>query len=164
MLFPRPKIIIVKDDLTSRVRSLRDPEKKMSKSDPDWRSCVFVNDTPDVVAKKIKKAVTDLQDGVTFDPVDRPGLANLITLHCGFSGLTPEEVCQQVGGMKSGQYKKVVTEVVNEGLKPIREKISYYESNKDHLEAVLDKGANKARFLAAETMDSVRRLVGLTSH
>ena len=164
MLFPRPKIIIVKDDLTSRVRSLRDPEKKMSKSDPDWRSCVFVSDTPDVVAEKIKKAVTDLQDGVTFDPVDRPGLANLITLHCGFSGLTPEEVCQQVGGMKSGQYKKVVTEVVNEGLKPIREKISYYESNKDHLEAVLDKGADKARFLAAETMDSVRRLVGLTSH
>ena len=65
--------------------------------------------------------------------------------------------------MKSGQYKKVVTEVVNEGLRPIRENISYYESNKDHLEAVMDKGAEKARFLAAETMDAVRRLVGLTS-
>ena len=135
----------------------------MSKSDPDWRSCVFVNDTPDLVAEKIKKAVTDLQDGVTFDPEGRPGLTNLITLHCGFSGLTPEEVCQQVVGMKSGQYKKVVTEVVNEGLRPIREKISYYEINKDHLEAVMDKGAEKARFVAAETMDTVRRLVGLTS-
>ena len=153
----------MENDLTSRVKSLRDPAKKMSKSDPDWRSCVFVNDSPDLVAEKIKKAVTDLQDGVTFDPDGRPGLANLITLHCGFSGLAPEEVCQHVSGMKSGQYKKVVTEVVNEGLRPIRENISYYESNKDHLEAVMDKGAEKARFLAAETMDAVRRLVGLTS-
>ena len=135
----------------------------MSKSDPDWRSCVFVNDTSDLVAEKIKKAVTDLQEGVTYDPEGRPGLANLIALHSGFSGLAPEEVCQQVGGMKSGQYKKIVTEVVNEGLKPIRDKISYYENNKDHLEAVMDKGAEKARYLAAETMDTVRRLVGLTS-
>ena len=135
----------------------------MSKSDPDWRSCVFVNDTSDLVAEKIKKAVTDLQEGVTYDPEGRPGLANLIALHSGFSGLAPEEVCQQVGGMKSGQYKKIVTEVVNEGLKPIRDKISYYENNKDHLEAVMDKGAEKARYLAAETMETVRRLVGLTS-
>ena len=124
---------------------------------------MFVNDTSDLVAEKIKKAVTDLQEGVTYDPEGRPGLANLIALHSGFSGLAPEEVCQQVGGMKSGQYKKIVTEVVNEGLKPIRDKISYYENNKDHLEAVMDKGAEKARYLAAETMDTVRRLVGLTS-
>ena len=132
----------------------------MSKSDPDWRSCVFVNDPPDLVAEKIKKAVTDIHDGVTFNPEERPGLANLIALHCGFSGLTPDEVCRQVGAMQSGQYKKVLTEVVNEGLRPIREKITYYESNKDHLEAVMDKGAEKAKFLAAETMEAVRRQVG----
>ena len=122
---------------------------------------MFVNDPPDLVAEKIKKAVTDTLDGVAFDPEERPGLANLIALHCGFSGLTPKEVCRQVGTMQSGEYKKVLTEVVNEGLRPIRDKISYYESNKDHLEAVMDKGAEKAKFLAAETMEGVRRLVGL---
>ncbi len=160
--FPRPEIVIVENDPTSRIRSLRNPTKKMSKSDPDWRSCIYVNDSPDVVAEKCKKAVTDLLDGVTYEPESRPAVSNLISIHRGFTGQTPEEICNELVGLQSGQYKVRLAEVINEHLKPIRDRISYYDSHREHLESILDRGAERAKFLAGETMESVRRLVGFT--
>ncbi len=71
-VFPRPEIVLLEeDDLSSRVRSLRDPSKKMSKSDPDWRSCVFVSDPPELVEEKLRKAVTDCTSRVTYEPEER---------------------------------------------------------------------------------------------
>jgi tryptophanyl-tRNA synthetase len=144
------------------MKSLRDPLKKMSKSDPDLRSCIYVSDSPDVVVNKFKKAVTDTVNGVSFEPEARPALANLIAIECGLTGKTPAQVCEETAAMQSGQYKMRLAEVVNEHLRPIREKILYYGDHRDHLESTLDKGAEKARYMAGETMDAVRNLVGFT--
>merc|ERR1719309_494689 len=74
-LFPIPKAVLVES--TARVKSLRSPEKKMSKSDPNPRGCIYITDPPDVVADKVRKSVTDCRSEVTFDPETRPGVSNL---------------------------------------------------------------------------------------
>lgn len=149
------------DDSRGRLKSLRDPGKKMSKSDPDVKSCIYVDDEPDVIVSKCKKAVTDFTSEVTFDPVERPGVSNLVTIHSGLTGQTPEEVCEEVKGLDTGRYKLRLAEVIVENLKPIREKILYFDANKDHLENILEQGSDKARFIAEETLSEVKRIVGL---
>lgn len=71
---------------------MRKPDKKMSKSDTDWRSCIYITDSPEDVLEKCKKAVTDLKSEITFDPADRPGVSNLVTIHSNFTGQTTDEV------------------------------------------------------------------------
>ncbi len=160
-LFPRPEIVLLEDAATSRVRSLRNPAKKMSKSDPDWRSCVYVTDPPDVVAEKFKKALTDFEGSVTYEPERRPGVANLVSIHAAMAGKTTEEVLAEAEGLNTGQYKLVVAEAVNERLKPIRERADYYAKNPDFLQSTLQEGASFAGEIAARTMDEVKELVGL---
>ena len=64
----------------------------MSKSDPDWRSCINIMDSPEDVLKKCKKAVTDFTDEVTYEPQTRLGVSNMVSIHSNFTGQTPEEV------------------------------------------------------------------------
>lgn len=75
------------------MRSLRNPEKKMSKSDPDPKSHICLTDPPDQIAMKVKKSVTDFTSHITYDLEGRPGVANLINLFSIFSGKSIEEVC-----------------------------------------------------------------------
>lgn len=86
---------MILDSSISRLKSLRDPSKKMSKSDQDPRSRVEVTDTPEDILEKCKKALTDFTSEVTFDPENRPGVSNLITIHSLFTGLQPAEICEQ---------------------------------------------------------------------
>lgn len=90
-LFPRPEAILP-DNTAARLRSLRSPEHKMSKSDPDPLACIFLSDTPDVLVKKVKASVTDTTKELYYDPVTRPGVSNLITIHSLMTGQSPEEV------------------------------------------------------------------------
>lgn len=158
--FPTPKPILINNEM-ARVKSLRDPLKKMSKSDSDWRSCIFVSDSPDVVVEKCKKAVTDFTSNVTFDPDSRPGVSNLVSIHCGFTGQSPEEVCNESRHMTTAQYKLKLAEVINEHLRPIRLEIQRLQENRGELISILDKGAEKAQTIAQETMKQVKALVGL---
>ncbi|KAJ4439141.1 hypothetical protein ANN_15098 [Periplaneta americana] len=100
--FPVPEAIMA-DSSISRLKSLRDPSKKMSKSDQDPRSRIEITDTPEDLLEKCKKAVTDFTSEVTFDPEKRPGVANLITIHSLFTGLDPAEVCKQARGLDTGR-------------------------------------------------------------
>ncbi len=159
--FPYPQSVVL-DETTNRVRSLRAPEKKMSKSDTDWKGCIYLSDPPETVLEKCRKAVTDFTGEVTFDPKGRPGVSNLVSIHCAFTGQSVEEVCSEVKGLNTGQYKLVLAEVINEKLKPIREKTEYYEKERGYLDSILDEGAEIARDLAVQTMKQVRELVGFS--
>ena len=64
----------------------------MSKSDPDWRSCIYITDPPEDILEKCKKAVTDFTDEVTYEPDARPGVSNMVSIHSNFTGQTPDEV------------------------------------------------------------------------
>ena len=83
--FPSPAAILSNDN-TARQRSLRNPEKKMSKSDDDQKSCIYINDSPDEIRDKVKKCVTDSTKELFFDPENRPGVSNLILIHSSLTG------------------------------------------------------------------------------
>ncbi|PNF20689.1 Tryptophan--tRNA ligase, mitochondrial [Cryptotermes secundus] len=100
--FPIPKAVVA-DSSISRLKSLRDPSKKMSKSEQDPKSRIEITDTPDDILEKCKKALTDFTSEITFDPEKRPGVANLITIHSLFTGLDPAEICEQNIGLDTGR-------------------------------------------------------------
>lgn len=100
--FPEVNAIIAANQ-SARIRSLRDPTKKQSKSDPDFKGRITLLDTPDIMLERIKKALTDFKSEVTFEPHVRPGVANLITIHSLITNQTPEEICKQAEGIDTGK-------------------------------------------------------------
>ncbi|XP_067116439.1 tryptophan--tRNA ligase, mitochondrial [Osmerus mordax] len=156
-LFPEPRALL---SSTRKVKSLREPSSKMSKSDPQKMATVSLTDSPDDIALKIRRAVTDFTSEVTFDPERRPGVSNLVLLHAGVAGLSVEEVVLQAQGMDTARYKQLVAEAVIQRLGPIREEILRLRAERGHLELLLRQGARRARELAAPTLQEVRQRVG----
>uniref|UniRef100_A0A8C2CM62 tryptophan--tRNA ligase n=1 Tax=Cyprinus carpio TaxID=7962 RepID=A0A8C2CM62_CYPCA len=155
--FPEPCALL---SGTRKVKSLRDPSSKMSKSDPQKLATVFLTDTPDDIVLKIRRAVTDFTSEVTYEPGSRPGVSNLVSMHAAVSGQSVEEVVRLAEGMDTGQYKNVVAEAIVQRLQPIRLEIQRLRADRGHLESLLAKGAEKARSLAAPVMTEIRKLVG----
>ncbi|XP_032674883.1 tryptophan--tRNA ligase, mitochondrial [Odontomachus brunneus] len=148
MTFPIPHVL-VSDGPSQRIKSLRDPMKKMSKSYQDARSRLDILDNPDMLLEKMKKAVTDFTSEVTYEPETRPGITNLINIHSLFTGKTPDEICKEATGLNTGQYKLVVADVVIEKLTPIRQQVLRLLKEPVYLEEVLKEGSDKATNLAA---------------
>lgn len=160
MVFPRPEALLVSGE-AGRLRHLRDPTKKMSKSSNDPRSYVALDDSPEAVRKKIKQAITDCTSKVTYEPESRPGVANLVALHSLLTGVTPEEVCQQAEGLDTGQFKLVVADAAVSFLEPIQQRMREHLSDRAHLWHVLEEGSRRARQIAIRTMNEVHRASGM---
>ena len=94
--FPQPEPILP-DSTAARLRSLRNPEKKMSKSDPDTKSCIYLTDSPDVIAGKVKACVTDSIKELSLCPETRPGVANLMVILSELRGCSPDQACGLYG-------------------------------------------------------------------
>jgi tryptophanyl-tRNA synthetase len=94
---------VVAEDASSRIKSLRDPSKKMSKSDPDTKSCIMITDTPELIVEKVKKAVTDFKSEVTYEADQRPGVTNLLTIHSMVSGKSIQEICDEAKHLDTGK-------------------------------------------------------------
>lgn len=153
-LFPTPKPILPEDG-SDRVRSLRDPTKKMSKSDTDPKSRIIVSDSDDDIILKIRKAVTDFTPQVTFDPETRPGVSNLIMLHCLAADMLPEEAVQEAEGLSTAQYKRVVATALCAALGPLRERARRLRQRPALLRDVLRHGAAVARARADRVYEDV---------
>lgn len=99
-----PKIEpLIGQDYSGRIRSLRDPSKKQSKSDPNDKSRITLRDTPDAIRMKIKRAITDFTSEVTYDPDNRPGVSNLISIHALTRNVSPQQICEEVRGLDTGK-------------------------------------------------------------
>ncbi|XP_054859023.1 tryptophan--tRNA ligase, mitochondrial [Eublepharis macularius] len=155
--FPVPKAILTP---MKKVRSLRDPTSKMSKSDPQKLATVSITDSPEEILLKIRKAVTDFMSEVTYDPDRRPGVSNLVTIHSAITGLSVEEVVHQSVGLDTARYKTVVAEAVIAKLAPVRSEFKRLKEDGGYLEKILRTGAEKAKALAAPVYAEVKRLVG----
>ncbi|XP_050680883.1 tryptophan--tRNA ligase, mitochondrial isoform X2 [Leptidea sinapis] len=142
--FPTPRALLP-DDGSDRVRSLRDPTKKMSKSDPDPKSRILLTDSDDDINLKIRKAVTDCDAQVTYDPTRRPGVSNLVRLHCLAAGLLHEEAVLEAQGLTTAQYKSVVASALSSALAPLRARASDLRARPRLLRDVLRHGAARAR-------------------
>ncbi|HQU84167.1 MAG TPA: tryptophan--tRNA ligase [Pyrinomonadaceae bacterium] len=143
----------------AKIQSLADPAKKMSKSDENLNATIFLNDSPDAILKKFKRAVTDSSsDGIVFDD-NRAGLLNLLTIYQVITGKSREEIEAHFAGKGYGHLKTELAEVVIEFLKPFQEKMAQIDDAQ--LAQILDKGAEKARSVASQTLKDVYGKVGL---
>ena len=146
----------------ARIMSLSSPTSKMSKSDKDPNGCVYLREQPDVIARKFKKAVTDsdTERCVRFDPAQKPGVSNLMSIYSACTGKTMEEIEAEFEGKGYGAFKPAVGEAVIETLRPIREESDRLLKDKAYLERVYRDGAQKASYIANKTLRKVYKKVG----
>ncbi|MFC1524947.1 tryptophan--tRNA ligase [Planctomycetota bacterium] len=155
--FKEPKAFIPK--VGARIMSLQDPLRKMDKSDEDPRNYIALLDNPDIILKKFKSSVTDSGKEIVYRE-DKPGIANLMTIHSTFSGMSFKEIEKQYQGKGYGDFKKGVAEVVLEGLKPIQKRYHEVVDNKDYLNKILKRGATEALRRSWLTLDDVYKKIG----
>ncbi|NLM62297.1 MAG: tryptophan--tRNA ligase [Clostridiales bacterium] len=144
----------------ARIKSLTDPLNKMSKSDDDPQGSVFLMDSPDSIMKKFKRAVTDMENRVAFDPEKQPGISNLMTIYSSATGKSFDEISAEFDGKGYGTFKVAVAESVIELLRPIREKTEKLLEDKSYLAEIYRNGARRASELAEPTLKLVTERIG----
>jgi tryptophanyl-tRNA synthetase len=145
---------------TMRIMSLRQPHQKMSKSDPQDGSRINLIDSPDAVAKKIRLAVTDSLAGITYDPEQRPELKNLIDIYAALSGSTVVEITKKHHGQNMAEFKRALTEVIVEHLKPIQSRLKELQRpDNPMVDQTLSEGAATARALARPHLEQMMAAV-----
>ena len=154
--FTIPEAFVPK--MGARVMSLGQPENKMSKSEPD--GCVFLVDKPEDIMRKFKRAVTDCETAVRYDPENKPGISNLLTIYCAATGKTMAEAEADFEGQGYGIFKPAVGEAVVELLRPIQAEATRLMADKAYLESVYTQGAQRAQALANRTLRKVYKKVG----
>ncbi len=156
--FVVPKPVIPK--IGARIMSLDDPTKKMAKSNPNPGSYILLTDPPDVIRKKLARAVTDSGTEIKA-AADKPAIANLLTIASALSGKAIATLEDEYAGKMYGHLKKDLGELVAETLRPIQEKIATYMADPAQLEAILDRGAERARHIAGPTLARAKQRIGL---
>jgi len=159
--FTVPEPYIVKG--TAKITDLQDPTAKMSKSASSPNGIVDLLDDPKVSAKKIRSAVTDTGREVTFDPVDKPGVSNLLTIYSALSGRTVDELVTAYEGKGYGDLKKDLGAVVADFVTPVQARTRGYLEDPEQLDKLLGIGAEKARSVASVTLRNVYDNVGFLS-
>lgn len=155
--FKVPEVYIPKTG--ARVKSLQDPDKKMSKSDPNQSGCVYLLDSPSVVRKKIRSAVTDSGSEIRAGD-DKPGITNLLTILSASTGKSIEELEAEFAGKQYGEFKSAVADAVVAVLEPIQEKYAEIHQDKAYLDSVFKAGAEVAQKRAYKLLSKVYRKVG----
>ena len=143
----------------ARVMSLTDPQKKMSKSDPNPKSFISVFDEPNVITKKIKSAVTDSEGGVYYGE-GKDGINNLMGIYSCCTGKDYETIAAEFQGRGYGDFKAAVAEAVVEELRPVKERFDRYMSDKAELMRVAAAGREKAQRIAQRTLNKAMKKVG----
>ena len=144
----------------ARVMSLTSPENKMSKSDKDPNGCVYMLEKPEDIMRKFKKAMTDSEACVRFDPENKPGVSNLMQIYSVATGKDFAAIEAEFAGHGYGDFKKAVGESVVELLRPIREETERLLADKAYLETIYRAGAEKASYVANRTLSKVYKKVG----
>lgn len=145
----------------AKIMGLQNPEAKMSKSATNLNDVIFLSDTPDDIVKKFKKAVTDSDNIVKFDELNKPGVSNLIQIYGAITGKNKEEIETEFDGAGYGTFKMAVADAVVEKLKPIQQKYNELLQNPDYIKEIYIKGDENARKIANETLQDVKQKVGL---
>lgn len=142
--------------------SLSDPNSKMSKSDDNDNGYVSVTDSPDVIRRKFRRAVTDSDTHVRFGK-DKPAISNLLTIYSRFSGISVERIVEQFEGRGYGELKDSVADAVIAGLEPIQKRRKELLEDKSYLAEILKRGAEQASRRAEKTLAKVYKKIGFVS-
>lgn len=144
----------------AKINDLLDPTKKMSKSAENANGSVFMSDDRDAIIRKFRRAVTDSDACIKYDPENKPGVSNLLSIYSVFSGKDMAECEREFEGKGYGDFKFAVGEVVADRLAPIQAEQAKLLADKAYLDDVLEKGAALAAHRASRTLDKVYRKIG----
>ena len=154
-----PKGMYVKD--TAKIVDLQDPTSKMSKSSAP--GCVFLLDDDKTLTKKIKSAVTDSEREIRFDPENKAGVSNLLTIQQALTGKSIELLVQEYDGRGYGDLKGDTAEIVVDFVRPIRDVVNELMADPAELQRLMAIGAHKARATARKTLGDVYDAVGFVA-
>ncbi|GME77996.1 unnamed protein product [Ambrosiozyma monospora] len=147
---------------SKKILSLKNPAKKMSKSDPDVNSKIFITESPKEIRKKINKTVTDSIEGkITFDPINRPGISNLLTILSAVERCRIEELIPKVENFSKKELKELVAESLIKDLSVPSSKYAELIKNREYLDKLSKQGTEKAREIASKNLKEVMKLVGM---
>ena len=144
----------------AKIMSLQDPSSKMSKSDPNPNAVISCLDTPDVILKKFKKAVTDSDTTIAYDPENKAGISNLLGILAVATGKTIEQTVADCQGLRYGDLKLRVADSVIEMLRPFQEEYKRLIDSKDYLMACAKDGSQRASEIAEKTLKRFKTAIG----
>lgn len=157
-IFTIPEIRIPK--VGARIMSLQEPTKKMSKSDLNQKATIYLLDDAKQIEKKIKSAVTDSEGIVRFDPEQKPGISNLLTILACCTDQSIEDLEAKYQGIGYGQFKQDTAQAVVRLIEPIQKR--YHDMiQSTELDNILDAGAEKASYVANKTLAKAKKAMGL---
>ncbi|KAJ2780878.1 Tryptophan--tRNA ligase, mitochondrial [Coemansia javaensis] len=164
-LFPMPRALLTE---SARIMSLRDPLRKMSKSDPLTQARITLADSDAEIRAKIQRATTDCGGagaGVTYDPAARPGVSNLVAIYAALRDVAPQAAAAaELRSLNNSQLKAAVTEAAIATLAPIRDETRRLLRDPAHIEATLRAGEDRARAAAAASWAEIAECIGLRHH
>jgi len=144
----------------ARIMSLADPEAKMSKSDDNENAFISLLDKPEVIQRKMKRAVTDSDGQVRFAE-DKPGVSNLMSIYSAVTGAAMEQIEAEFEGQGYGVLKSRVADVLCEELAPLQQRYEKIRADKAYLSSVIQRGSEQAYHNAARMLRKVYKKVGL---
>jgi len=157
-VFVEPEAVI--PETGARIMDLQNPDSKMSTTGGTEAGLIYIDDEPDAIVRKVKRAQTDSGTDVVRGP-DKAGITNLIEIYAVTRGVDPEQVEREFEGQGYGAFKQSVGEAIADGLAQVRERYRELRANPDEIEAALRKGAERAREIAGPTMEEVHSVMGL---
>ncbi len=154
LVVPEPRIM----KGTAKINDLQEPTAKMSKSSPT--GVVNLLDPLKTIEKRIKSAVTDSETEIRFDPENKPGVSNLLTIIHGFTGRSIDEITASLQGQMYGELKKQAAEAVIAYAEPFQARVQSLLADPAELQRIMADGANKAQTVASATLEAVYNAVG----
>ncbi len=158
-IFVVPEPMIAKDG--AKIGGLLEPDKKMSKTDEGDNGVIFFEDSPEEVIKKVRRAVTDSENNIAYNPQTKPGVSNLLQIYATLKNITTSEAEKFFEGKNYGTLKQVVAETINETFAPIKKRYEEIINNEEFLLEQMKIGAQKAKKLAQKQMKKVYEAVGV---
>ena len=156
--FTVPECVYVKAG--AKICDLLDPSKKMSKSAENVNGSIFLSDDKDTVIRKFKRAVTDSEAVIKYDPETKPGVSNLLSIYSVFTDKSVAEAEADFAGKGYGDFKAAVGESVVSILKPLQDEVARLEKDKAYIDGIIKNNAEKANYFAAKTLRKVQKKVG----
>lgn len=145
--------------LGARIMSLQVPTRKMSKSDPE-DTYIALTDAPDIIRKKIKRAVTDSDGEIRFDAENKPGVSNLLTIMSTLGAGSIDSIVSALNGQGYGALKAQTADCIIEALSPVQSEYNRLLKEKDYLQSVINDNAARANTVAQKTLRKVQKKVG----
>ena len=154
--FTEPKDLLTK---TPRVMSLKNPIKKMSKSQPE--SCLFIDDSPETIREKLSRATTDSGSEIRYNQETKPGISNLLDIYAAISGEEINKISNEFSGKNYSEFKNKLSDIISDYFAGFREKKKKLLASDKRLKTILSAGSKKAAFVADKKMAEVKKKIGV---